>query len=215
MSVASAEGENRAEVVVRESLTSPLLDHNLISGAKNILVNFVTAEANGLTANELSTILTYIQSHATTEDENGKRHTANIIWGTSSKAGLGDKLELVVVATGFSDAKLEANEALAIGLGAQKAEEAQKAAEAAKAAVAADEKPAQPAQPTQHAQPKQVVLGSRKSRYANIDQLAKQPAYKTRKVQLIVETKNTRKEVLKDSSAESAKNIEDNLLFSE
>lgn len=61
MSVASAAGEDRAAVAAKQSLTSPLLDQNLISGAKNILVNFVTSEENGLSVGELDTILTFIQ----------------------------------------------------------------------------------------------------------------------------------------------------------
>ena len=45
MSVATAEGEHRAAEVARASLESPLLDHTLISGAKNILLNISTSDA--------------------------------------------------------------------------------------------------------------------------------------------------------------------------
>lgn len=45
MSVATAEGDNRAEAVAEASLHSPLLDHNLISGARNILLNISVANA--------------------------------------------------------------------------------------------------------------------------------------------------------------------------
>lgn len=241
MSVAAAEGEDRAEKVVRQSLTSPLLDQNLISGAKNILVNFVTAEPNGLTANELNTVLTYIQSHATVQDASGKRHTANIIWGTSSKPGLENKLELVVVATGFSDAVLEVTDYIdeSDPVDPTKAEAAPRTIDPTRTApiptptiptmqitppavvatppqsveVAPSSAQAQgQTQMAQPAQPKQVVLGSRKSRYANIDQLSKQPAYKTRKVELIVAAPNSRKEILKESSSET-KTVEDSSLF--
>ncbi len=222
MSVASAEGEDRAAVVAKQSLTSPLLDQNLISGAKNILVNFVTSEANGLTVSELNTVLTYIQSHATLQDASGKRHTANIIWGTSTKANLGQKLELVVVATGFNDTQLEAVDIKPITdeLPAPVAQRQvvntitspQPASTPAAEAQSAASTPAIPTPNPAPVQPKQVVLGSRKSRYANIDQIAKQPAYKTRKVELIVETQNNKKEVLKDSNSE-ARVIDDSLLF--
>ena len=48
MSVATAEGDNRAEAVAEASLHSPLLDHNLISGARNILLNISVANAEEL-----------------------------------------------------------------------------------------------------------------------------------------------------------------------
>ncbi|MFR9523619.1 MAG: cell division protein FtsZ [Rikenellaceae bacterium] len=226
MSVASAAGEDRAAVAAKQSLTSPLLDQNLISGAKNILVNFVTSEENGLSVGELDTILTFIQSHATVEDAAGKRHTANIIWGTSTKANLGDTLELVVVATGFNDSKMEEVDILkhAKENGALQSDQ-NSAVEAAATPIAAPQTPTaaaaeapqpqrpapqQPQQPS--AQPKPVVLGGRKSRYANIDQYAKQPAYKTRKVELIVAAQNNKKEVLKESSVEQ-KPVGENSLF--
>ncbi|MFI3280840.1 MAG: cell division protein FtsZ [Rikenellaceae bacterium] len=205
MSVASAAGEDRAAVAAKLSLTSPLLDQNLISGAKNILVNFVTSVENGLSVSELDTILTFIQSHAAVQDATGKRHTANMIWGTSTKASLGDTLELVVVATGFSDTKLEEVDIL----------EHAKENGGFEVAPQIEEQPEIPAPAAvpQPAQARQVVLGSKKSKYANIDQIAKQPAYKTRKVELIVAGQNNKKEVLKENSTEP-KNTDDAVLFS-
>mgnify|MGYP002549020234 CR=1 FL=1 len=102
MSVATAEGDNRAEAVAEASLHSPLLDHNLISGARNILLNISVANAEELMYEEVVRILEYIQAHASVEDESGNIHNANIIWGTSEKPQLGNAIELVVVATGFS-----------------------------------------------------------------------------------------------------------------
>ncbi|MFR9503385.1 MAG: cell division protein FtsZ [Rikenellaceae bacterium] len=212
MSVASAEGENRAEIVAKQSLTSPLLDQNLISGAKNILVNFVTGVPNGLAVSELDTILTFIQSHATVEDEDGKRHTANIIWGTSTKANLGEKLELVVVATGFNDNRLEPKVPKPIEEIMPQATPSAAPAPTPVLAPAPTPAAATPAPAPPQQLPKQVVLGSRKSRYGNIDQLAKQPAYKTRKVELIVVAQNGKKEVLKESSEQRSAD-DDSLLF--
>ena len=83
------------------SLHSPLLDHNLISGARNILLNISVANAEELMYEEVVRILEYIQAHASVEDESGNIHNANIIWGTSEKPQLGNAIELVVVATGF------------------------------------------------------------------------------------------------------------------
>ncbi len=202
MSVTSAEGEDRAQRVAEESLTSPLLNKNLISGAKNILLNFVTEDLKGLAAEELRTVLDYIQSNATVLDANGVMRDANVIWGTSTKANLGKKLELVVVATGFDSGRLDPEGDNAEGEGdGGSLPQKPVVVEPPKAPVA---KP----QP----QPKQVVLGSRKSRYANIDQLSKQPAYKTRKMELIVTSSSNKRELLKDSNTEK-KVVDDSLLF--
>ncbi|MFI3286500.1 MAG: cell division protein FtsZ [Rikenellaceae bacterium] len=206
MSVTSAEGENRAQVVAEQSLTSPLLNKNLISGAKNILLNFVTADPSGLAASELQTVLSYIQSHATIYDAEGKQHNANVIWGTSTKSNLGNKLELVVVATGFDSARL------ASGVSEEEALQQQIAMvpEHTTTTQTQSVPVSQPIAPI--AQPKQVVLGSRKSRYANIDQLSKQPAYKTRKMELIVTSSSSKRELLKESNAEQ-KIVDETLLF--
>ncbi|MFI3278961.1 MAG: cell division protein FtsZ [Rikenellaceae bacterium] len=213
MSVVSAVGENRAEEVAKMSLTSPLLDRNLISGAKNILINFVTSQKNGLGVSELDIILKYIQSHATVEDASGKRHTANIIWGTSTKPNIGESLELVVVATGFGDSTLlPVDIPPAIDDYLEKEPEDQE--------VAAQEQEAKVKTPaeisieniaTSDSSP--VVLGNRQSRYADIDKIVKAPAYKTRKVELIVTSSNNKTEVLKEEREENG-NVSDSSLFS-
>ena len=110
MSVATAEGEHRAAEVARASLESPLLDHTLISGAKNILLNISTSDADSLALDEVMEILKYIQSHASVQAPDGTVHDANIIWGTSVKPQLGRRIELVVVATGFDSAAIERRE---------------------------------------------------------------------------------------------------------
>ena len=81
MSVATAEGDNRAEAVAEASLHSPLLDHNLISGARNILLNISVANAEELMYEEVVRILEYIQAHASVEDESGNIHNDNISLG--------------------------------------------------------------------------------------------------------------------------------------
>ncbi len=53
MAVATADGDNRAEAVAEASLRSPLLDHNLISGAKNILLNISVSDADALMYEEV------------------------------------------------------------------------------------------------------------------------------------------------------------------
>ena len=197
MSVATAEGEHRAAEVARASLESPLLDHTLISGAKNILLNISTSDADSLALDEVMEILKYIQSHASVQAPDGTVHDANIIWGTSVKPQLGRRIELVVVATGFDSAAIE---------------------RAAKPVVPpADVLPAQPREENTVLEPikprpvptlrpmTQVMLGERPTRYKNIEAQLAVPAYRTRKAELIVETSTSRKEVLKEEGDAAAK----------
>ena len=197
MSVATAEGEHRAAEVARTSLESPLLDHTLISGAKNILLNISTSDADSMALDEVMEILKYIQSHASVQAPDGTVHDANIIWGTSVKPQLGRRIELVVVATGFDSAAIE---------------------RAAKPVVPpADILAAQPREENTVLEPikprpvptlrpmTQVMLGERPTRYKNIEAQLAVPAYRTRKAELIVETSTSRKEVLKEEGDAAAK----------
>ena len=197
MSVATAEGEHRAAEVARTSLESPLLDHTLISGAKNILLNISTSDADSLALDEVMEILKYLQSHASVQAPDGTVHDANIIWGTSVKPQLGRRIELVVVATGFDSAAIE---------------------RAAKPVVPpADVLAAQPREENTVLEPikprpvptlrpmTQVMLGERPTRYKNIEAQLAVPAYRTRKAELIVETSTSRKEVLKEEGDAAAK----------
>ena len=197
MSVATAEGEHRAAEVARTSLESPLLDHTLISGAKNILLNISTSDADSLALDEVMEILKYIQSHASVQAPDGTVHDANINWGTSVKPQLGRRIELVVVATGFDSAAIE---------------------RAAKPVVPpADVLAAQPREENTVLEPikprpvptlrpmTQVMLGERPTRYKNIEAQLAVPAYRTRKAELIVETSTSRKEVLKEEGDAAAK----------
>ena len=197
MSVATAEGEHRAAEVARTSLESTLLEHTLISGAKNILLNISTSDADSLALDEVMEILKYIQSHASVQAPDGTVHDANIIWGTSVKPQLGRRIELVVVATGFDSAAIE---------------------RAAKPVVPpADVLAAQPREENTVLEPikprpvptlrpmTQVMLGERPTRYKNIEAQLAVPAYRTRKAELIVETSTSRKEVLKEEGDAAAK----------
>ncbi len=210
MSVADAEGENRAMEVAEKSLKSPLLDHNLISGAKNILINFSTSEEESLTTDELNIILTYIQTHATQEDANGKRHTANIIWGTSTKQSLDKRLELVVVATGFgerSSEMLSPDETFTPATATEEptAEE-----------PTVEPTPAPAPRPIINQPPKQVVLEARESRYANIDKILSEPAYKTRQTKMITkDVQGGKREIFRENEGVEGEKAEDVSLFGE
>ena len=104
MSMVKATGENRALEVAEKALTSSLLDDNNINGAKEILLSFSVSDINTLTQDDITLAMDYIQKHASYIDEDGNKHDADIIWGASQKPALEeDELELVVVATRFTD----------------------------------------------------------------------------------------------------------------
>ncbi len=203
MAVATASGENRAEVVAEASLRSPLLDHNQITGAKNILLNISVANAEDLMYEEVVRILEYIQSHASVEDETGVVHDANIIWGTSEKPQLGDSIELVMVATGFAG-ELKPNVMKQIVPPQRKIEPAGK-----------EPQPTSPLEPlkspvrsSRHTDP--VVLGGKSTRYENIDMLLAKPAYQTRNSRFVVQLSGRRKEMFRDQEeARQKKEAED------
>ena len=196
MAVATAEGDNRAEAAAEASLRSPLLDHNLISGAKNILLNISVADADGLMYEEVVRILEYIQAHASVQDDNGVIHNANIIWGTSEKPQLGNAIELVVVATGF------AGDVSAAGTMKQIIPPVRNV-EPVKDPVAPVLEPIKPVVPPKAAvqrPPEQVMLGAKSTRYSNIELLLSKPAYQSRNSKFVVQMPGGRKEVLKEEN---------------
>ena len=192
--VATAEGDNRAETAAEASLRSPLLDHNLISGAKNILLNISVSNADSLMYEEVVRILEYIQAHASVQDDNGVIHNANIIWGTSEKPQLGNAIELVVVATGFSgDASVDVMKQIIPPA---------RITEPVKAPVAPVLEPIKPVAPPQRP-PEQVMLGAKSTRYNNIELLLAKPAYQSRNSKFIVQMPGGRKEVLREEAENS------------
>ncbi len=103
ISVARASGENRAIKVAEQSFNSPLLDHQNISGANNIFLHLAVEDEQSLTYAEVEKVLDHVQASARNIAPDGTIHAANIIWGMSVKPGLGEDLELVLVATGFDE----------------------------------------------------------------------------------------------------------------
>ena len=194
MAVATAEGDNRAETAAEASLRSPLLDHNLISGAKNILLNISVSNADSLMYEEVVRILEYIQAHASVQDDNGVIHNANIIWGTSEQPQLGNAIELVVVATGFSgDASVDVMKQIIPPA---------RITDPVKEPVAPVLEPIKPVAPPQRP-PEQVMLGAKSTRYNNIELLLAKPAYQSRNSKFIVQMPGGRKEVLREESENS------------
>lgn len=198
MAVATADGDNRAEAAAEASLRSPLLDHNLISGAKNILLNISVANAEELMYEEVVRILEYIQAHASVQDDNGVIHDANIIWGTSEKPQLGGAIELVVVATGFA-AESKPGVMKQIIPPAHIVEPVR--TEPAAAPVLESIKPQPRAAATR--QPEQVMLGAKPTRYSNIDLLLAKPAYQSRNSKFVVQMPGGRKEVLREEAPQA------------
>ena len=195
MAVATAEGENRAEMVAKASLQSPLLDHNLISGAKNILLNISVSSTEELMSDEVNSILHYIQAHASVKDDAGVVHDANIIWGTSEKPQLGNAIELVIVATGFEES---ARDGLTQIIPPARTVQPVGSADPTMP-VLEPIKPLAPAKSPMRA-PEQVVLGGKSTRYSNIEELLARPAYQARNSKFVVQPAGKRKAVLREEA---------------
>ena len=197
MAVATASGEDRAEAVAAASLLSPLLDHNQITGAKNILLNISVANAEELMYEEVVSILEYIQGHACVKNEAGEIHDANIIWGTSEKPQLGDAIELVLVATGFEGEMSSSVMRKIIPAG----KTITPIVESAPVEENQDLTPIKPlhsrvVNPVQPAT--SVLLGERSNRYENIDSMLAKPAYQSRNSKFVAARPKGRKEVIHD-----------------
>jgi cell division protein FtsZ len=94
MGSGSAEGESRAIKAVEMALASPLLNDNNIRGASNVLLNIVSGKEEIL-MDEITEITDYIQMEAGS--------TADIIWGYGKDESLGNKINVIIVATGFGE----------------------------------------------------------------------------------------------------------------
>ncbi len=93
MGTSLAEGEGRALKAAEDALNSPLLNHNDINGAKNILLNVTSGNAE-ITMDEIGQVTDYVQDKAGFE--------ADLIWGNGIDESLGDKISVTIIATGFS-----------------------------------------------------------------------------------------------------------------
>ncbi len=94
MGSGSAEGEDRAIKAVETALASPLLNDNNIRGASNVLLNILSGKEEIL-MDEITEITDYIQTEAGS--------TADIIWGYGKDESLGNKINVILVATGFGE----------------------------------------------------------------------------------------------------------------
>jgi cell division protein FtsZ len=100
MGSAETRGDNRAIKAAQQALASPLLDNKDIMGAKKILLSIISGDEAELQMDELTTITEYIQQQAGDE--------AEVIFGHGVDSGLGDRIRVTVIATGFfSEGKMK------------------------------------------------------------------------------------------------------------
>lgn len=223
MGVASAEGEGRALEAARRSLCSPLLDSNLISGAKNILINISAADIETVSYDETMEILNYIQSYASYKDEDGVEHRANLIWGASSKTMADNVLEVVVVATGFDDddpiVRPVSPFAQPVPVDIEPLDDEEDEIEIIGGGMIPPAGASQGAAPQARHASSPAVLDRKPSKYNNIEVDIRTPAFKRRNVMFVIEQNDgvaRRKEVLREEQAEGAaepKKGYDNHLF--
>jgi len=96
MGTGAAEGNDRAIRATEAALRSPLLNDTDISDARYVLLN-ITSGGQEITMNEISEVTDYIQNYA--------GNNADLIWGTCVDPNMGDKVQITVIATGFSGEK--------------------------------------------------------------------------------------------------------------
>lgn len=210
MGVASAEGEGRALEAARRSLCSPLLNSNLISGAKKILLNVAAANIDDISYDEAMEVLNYIQSYASCKDEAGVEHKADIIWGVSAKPMPEGYLEVVVVATGFNEdnnvTPLEPIIPSFVTVVKEGDEPADEPSIAPKKGVLNP--------PPRTDMP--AVLERKQSKYSNIKAELSIPAYQRRNMKLVVRNDDgvpRRKQEIRDDNVEVPSPANDNKLF--
>ncbi|MFA0887528.1 MAG: cell division protein FtsZ [Synergistales bacterium] len=92
MGIGEAEGESRAESAARAAINSPLMETQM-AGAKGVLFNVTGGPSLGIhEINEAASVIT----EAADED-------ATIIWGNVVDPSMGEKIQITVIATGFSE----------------------------------------------------------------------------------------------------------------
>lgn len=194
MGVATAEGANRAEEATRAALSSPLLGHHSIAGAKDILVNISVADSDELKQSEQRKILEILQAEAAWLNGEGIQEDANIIWGTSEKRQLGKALELVVVVTGFNDSDVAPQPKFRRPTVAPRP-----TAQAESPLKPIGEKKPVPTMTPMQQPDDPVVLGKKENRYEGIEQIYDIPAYLRREAPIVAVASGERhKEVLKE-----------------
>lgn len=94
MGSARGSGDSRAIEVAQMAMSSPLLNHKDISGAKNVLLN-ITSGSKEVTLTETYQITQFMQ------ERTGNDNSTDLIWGAGTDETLGDDIRITVIATGF------------------------------------------------------------------------------------------------------------------
>jgi cell division protein FtsZ len=100
MGSGTASGDDRALKAVKGAIESPLLDNNHIRGAKKVLLLIVSGTEE-VTFEEMGLISDFIQEQVKIDGAT----PADIIMGVAEDEGLGDAVNVTVVATGFHEGK--------------------------------------------------------------------------------------------------------------
>jgi cell division protein FtsZ len=87
-----ADGKDRALKAIQQAITSPLLNNNDITGARNVLLN-ITSGIEEISMDEVGIVTDYVTQSLSKD--------ALIIWGTGIDPNLGDKVSVTIIATGF------------------------------------------------------------------------------------------------------------------
>lgn len=96
MGIGYATGESRAMTAAKQAIKSPLLETS-INGARGVLINITGGVDMAL--HEINDAAKLITESADPE--------ANIIFGANIEESLGDSIKVTVIATGFSDQKMD------------------------------------------------------------------------------------------------------------
>jgi len=187
-------GDERARKVSDLALNSPLLNHNYIQGAKNILLN-ITSGHDEITLDEIYWIAEYVQERAGND--------ANIIWGAGFNPSLGTDIEVTIIATGFDlDARVlpdgtatngRTSSEAPSGEGEGKAKVTDKERPKWTPPLAAGENPAT-------GKGSQVIRAQEKSQYDNIEEIINSPAFVRRGAKLFAESGKSSKVALKEDA---------------
>jgi cell division protein FtsZ len=93
MGTGFGEGEYRLEDAFQDALNSPLLDNKNVFKSKKVLFNIYYSREKELIIDEMSAIDTFM---------NRFENDVELIWGTSEEEGLGEKVKITLLATGFN-----------------------------------------------------------------------------------------------------------------
>jgi cell division protein FtsZ len=99
MGAGTGKGQNRALDAAQKAVASPLLDETSIEGARGILINFTGGP--DMAIHEVEEAAKIVQEAAHEE--------ANIIFGAVIDESLQDEVRITVIATGFTERKLESS----------------------------------------------------------------------------------------------------------